>query len=156
MYKITHITITRSIHLKHETNEKITWPDKYKTFSFLAGNPRNKVALRPGYSLMDWIKLTKSGKDLAGTGGKLLQVSPAELARHKYRKDAWMAINGIGNVQFSLTSWQFCPLDGVLIIASKNFTFTKIMKKFVKLCLHSIYTLQNICLHLSAVYLLFC
>ena len=53
---------------------------------------------------MDWIKLTKSGKDLAGTGGKLLQVSPAELARHKYRKDAWMAINGIGNVQFSLTS----------------------------------------------------
>ena len=71
-----------------------------KSFSFLTGNPRNKVALRPGYSLMDWIKLTKSGKDLAGTGGKLLQVSPAELARHKYRKDAWMAINGIGNVQF--------------------------------------------------------
>ena len=63
--------------------------------SFVSGNPRNKVALRPGYSLMDWIKLTKSGKDLAGTGGKLLQVTPAELARHKYRKDAWMAINGI-------------------------------------------------------------
>ena len=59
---------------------------------------------------MDWIKLTKSGKDLAGTGGKLLQVSPAELARHKYRKDAWMAINGIGNVQFC---YDFCTIDGV-------------------------------------------
>ena len=44
----------------------------------------------------------------------------------------------IGNVQFVFTSWQFCTLDGVLIIASKDFTFKK---KFVKLCLHSIYKL---------------
>jgi len=58
------------------------------------GNPRNKVALRPGYSLMDWIRLTKSGKDLAGTGGKILNVSPAELRKHNKRNDAWMALNG--------------------------------------------------------------
>jgi hypothetical protein len=61
---------------------------------FAAGNPRNKVALRPGFSLMDWIRLTKSGKDLAGTNGKVLQVTPKELAKHNKRKDAWMAING--------------------------------------------------------------
>ena len=44
---------------------------------------------------MDWIKLTKSGKDLAGTGGKLLQVTPKELAKHNLRSDCWMALNGI-------------------------------------------------------------
>lgn len=66
----------------------------------LAGNPRNKVALRPGFSLMDWIRLTKSGKDLAGTGGKIVKVSLKELARHRSRKDAWMAINGeLNNVE---------------------------------------------------------
>ncbi|XP_037073112.1 cytochrome b5 reductase 4-like [Pollicipes pollicipes] len=30
------------------------------------GNPRNKVALAPGRSLMDWIRLTNSGADLTG------------------------------------------------------------------------------------------
>ena len=43
---------------------------------------------------MDWIRLTKSGKDLTGTGGKILKVTKKELARHNKRKDAWMAING--------------------------------------------------------------
>ena len=76
--------------------------DKYIDFifyfislSFDSGNPRNKVALAPGYSLMDWIKLTKSGKDLAGTGGKILQVTRSELKKHNKRKDAWLALNGI-------------------------------------------------------------
>ncbi|KAJ6645781.1 Cytochrome b5 reductase 4, partial [Pseudolycoriella hygida] len=32
-------------------------------------NPRNKCALKPGHSLMDWIRLGTSGCDLAGTGG---------------------------------------------------------------------------------------
>ena len=58
------------------------------------GNPRNKVALRPGYSLMDWIRLTKSGKDLAGTRGRILSVTPAELRKHNKKNDAWMALNG--------------------------------------------------------------
>jgi hypothetical protein len=39
-------------------------------------------------------RLTKSGKDLSGTGGRILEVSPKELAKHRTRKDAWMAING--------------------------------------------------------------
>eukprot|EP00094_Tigriopus_californicus_P007906 TCALIF_07610-PA protein Name:"Similar to cyb5r4 Cytochrome b5 reductase 4 (Danio rerio)" AED:0.08 eAED:0.08 QI:276/0.71/0.75/1/0.71/0.75/8/43/588 len=59
------------------------------------GNPRNKVALKPGFSLMDWIRLTKSGRDLTGTGGKILKVTKTELAKHNKRKDAWMAINGV-------------------------------------------------------------
>ena len=64
----------------------------------LTGNPRNKVALRPGFSLMDWIKLTKSGKDLAGTGGRLIPVTPSELRKHNKRSDAWMALNGKVNL----------------------------------------------------------
>ena len=44
---------------------------------------------------MDWIRLTKSGKDLTGTGGRLLQVTSKELAKHNTRNDCWMALNGI-------------------------------------------------------------
>ena len=60
----------------------------------MTGNPRNKVALKPGFSLMEWIRLTKSGKDLAGTGGRLLEVTAEELRKHKKRGDAWIALNG--------------------------------------------------------------
>ena len=46
----------------------------------------------------------------------------------------------IGNVQLWLISWQFCTLDGVL----PNFYLPeKIMKKFVKLCLHLSKIVQN-------------
>ena len=44
---------------------------------------------------MDWIRLTKSGKDLTGTGGKLIQVTKSELKKHNRRKDAWLALNGM-------------------------------------------------------------
>ena len=44
------------------------------------GNPRNKIALRPGYSLMDWIRLTKTpGKNLSGVGGRYTNVTTTEL-----------------------------------------------------------------------------
>ena len=60
------------------------------------GNPRNKTALRPGYSLMDWIRLTKKeGSNLAGRGGRYMDVTTAELSNHSTRNDAWMAINGL-------------------------------------------------------------
>ncbi|XP_037954496.1 cytochrome b5 reductase 4-like isoform X1 [Teleopsis dalmanni] len=58
------------------------------------GNPRNKCALQPGHSLMDWIRLGNSGVDLSGTCGRIVPVSKEELARHNKRDDAWMAIRG--------------------------------------------------------------
>ncbi|XP_038222187.1 cytochrome b5 reductase 4 isoform X2 [Zerene cesonia] len=58
------------------------------------GNPRNKCALQPGHSLMDWIRLGNSGKDLTGVGGRIRPVSPSELALHKTQNDAWLAIRG--------------------------------------------------------------
>jgi len=58
------------------------------------GNPRNKVALTPGHSLLDWIKLGKSGKDLTGVGGRRLDVTAEELAKHCSHEDVWTAIKG--------------------------------------------------------------
>ncbi|XP_058799091.1 cytochrome b5 reductase 4 isoform X2 [Phymastichus coffea] len=59
------------------------------------GNPRNKTALAPGHSLMDWIRLGSSGVDLSGVGGRPITVTPAELARHNSQDDAWIAIRGV-------------------------------------------------------------
>lgn len=58
------------------------------------GNPRNKTALKPGHSLMDWIRLGNSGADLAGTGGRVRPVQHSELALHNKPGDSWMAIRG--------------------------------------------------------------
>jgi cytochrome-b5 reductase len=45
------------------------------------GNPRNKVALKPGFSLIGWIRYTNSGVDLTGFNGKNISVSHQELAK---------------------------------------------------------------------------
>ncbi|XP_062573054.1 cytochrome b5 reductase 4-like, partial [Saccostrea cucullata] len=55
---------------------------------------RNKVALKPGRSLMDWIRLGRSREDLTGVGGKILEVDAEELAKHNRRNDAWIALRG--------------------------------------------------------------
>lgn len=59
------------------------------------GNPRNKTALAPGHSLMDWIRLGNSGVDLTGVGGVQRVVTLSELANHNKQTDAWIAIRGI-------------------------------------------------------------
>ncbi|XP_063916616.1 cytochrome b5 reductase 4 isoform X2 [Zophobas morio] len=60
------------------------------------GNLRNKYALAPGHSLMDWIRLGSSGKDLTGVGPQAghLSVTPTELALHNKETDAWLCIRG--------------------------------------------------------------
>lgn len=59
------------------------------------GNPRNKTALAPGHSLMDWIRLGNSGIDLTGVGGIPRVVTLTELANHNKQTDAWIAIRGV-------------------------------------------------------------
>ncbi|KAM9353396.1 cytochrome b5 reductase 4 isoform 1-T1 [Symphorus nematophorus] len=56
---------------------------------------RNKVALKPGHSLMDWIRFSKSGKDLTGLRGRLIEVTPEELKKHNTRDDCWTCIRGM-------------------------------------------------------------
>ena len=46
------------------------------------GNPRNKVALAKGFGLMDWIRLSKSGKDLSGVGGPMVNGKIREVTKH--------------------------------------------------------------------------
>jgi hypothetical protein len=52
------------------------------------------VALKPGHSLMDWVRLGHSGVDLTGVGGVLQDVTLEQLAAHGKRNDAWIAIRG--------------------------------------------------------------
>ncbi|OCT78306.1 cytochrome b5 reductase 4 [Xenopus laevis] len=56
---------------------------------------RSKVPLKPGRSLMDWIRLTKSGKDLTGLRGRLIEVTEKELAQHNKKEDCWICIRGM-------------------------------------------------------------
>ncbi|XP_026582557.1 cytochrome b5 reductase 4 isoform X2 [Pseudonaja textilis] len=56
---------------------------------------RSKVPLKSGRSLMDWIRLTKSGKDLTGLKGRLLEVTEEELMKHNKRDDCWICIRGL-------------------------------------------------------------
>nr|XP_032518666.1 cytochrome b5 reductase 4 isoform X4 [Danaus plexippus plexippus] len=66
-------------------------------------NPRNKCVLQPGHSLMDWIRLGNSGKDLNGIGGRIRPVTPTELATHNTQEDAWLAIRGrVYNITYYL------------------------------------------------------
>ncbi|KAI5608778.1 cytochrome b5 reductase 4 isoform X1, partial [Silurus asotus] len=60
-----------------------------------AGQSRNKVALKPGHSLMDWIRVTKSGRDLTGLKGRLIDVTEEELKKHNTRNDCWTCIRGM-------------------------------------------------------------
>lgn len=53
-----------------------------------------QVALKPGHSLMDWIRFSKSGKDLTGLRGRLIEVTQEELQKHNTRDDCWTCIRG--------------------------------------------------------------
>lgn len=56
------------------------------------GSLRNKVALKPGHSLMGWIAYTSTAKNLSGTNGKFIDVTPEELAKHDKKEDCWVAL----------------------------------------------------------------
>ncbi|XP_075410933.1 cytochrome b5 reductase 4 isoform X2 [Tenrec ecaudatus] len=60
----------------------------------VAAGGRSKVPLKQGRSLMDWIRLTKSGKDLTGLKGRLIDVTEEELKKHNKKSDCWICIRG--------------------------------------------------------------
>ncbi|XP_032131249.1 cytochrome b5 reductase 4 isoform X1 [Sapajus apella] len=60
----------------------------------VAAGGRSKVPLKQGRSLMDWIRLTKSGKDLTGLKGRLIEVTEEELKKHNKKDDCWICIRG--------------------------------------------------------------
>ncbi|KAG6857394.1 hypothetical protein H0H87_004756 [Tephrocybe sp. NHM501043] len=54
---------------------------------------RNKVALAPGHSPLDWASLKTSGTDLRGVD-TLSRIPPSVLKQHNKRDDAWSAFYG--------------------------------------------------------------
>ncbi|KAF7312484.1 Cytoplasm protein [Mycena indigotica] len=54
---------------------------------------REKVALAPGHSALDWAALKSSGTDLRGVD-TLTRIPPSLLKQHRSKTDAWTAING--------------------------------------------------------------
>mmetsp|Transcript_14865 Transcript_14865/g.22357 ORF Transcript_14865/g.22357 Transcript_14865/m.22357 type:complete len:168 (+) Transcript_14865:63-566(+) len=59
------------------------------------GRSREKVALKPGFHLTDWMRLTQHAHDLSGrNGGPLRNISREELAQHNTQFDCWTALNG--------------------------------------------------------------
>ncbi|KAM6181882.1 cytochrome b5 reductase 4 [Erethizon dorsatum] len=60
----------------------------------VASGGRSKVPLKQGRSLMDWIRLTKSGKDLTGLKGRLIEVTEEELKKHNKKDDCWICVRG--------------------------------------------------------------
>jgi len=57
------------------------------------GKKREKVALAPGHSPLDWAALKLSGQDLRGVA-TLMRIPPSVLKQHNTRVDAWSAFNG--------------------------------------------------------------
>jgi len=55
---------------------------------------RKKVALGPGHSPMDWLKLCQRSENLLGTQGRVLRVTVSELKKHCSTTDAWISIRG--------------------------------------------------------------
>ncbi|KAH8384609.1 hypothetical protein KR093_002639 [Drosophila rubida] len=84
-----------TLQLPTTSQQKLsTGPSNGASSGSATGNPRNKCALKPGFSLMSWVRLCNSGADLSGTGGRVVPVTRDELARHNRVDDAWMAIRG--------------------------------------------------------------
>jgi len=59
----------------------------------LSSKKREKVALAPRHSPLDWASLKTSGTDLRGVD-TLMRIPPSVLKTHNKKNDAWTAING--------------------------------------------------------------
>jgi len=69
-------------------------PNSMQRVSSGKKEPRAKVALKPGHSLMDWIRHANSNVDVQGFMGRIRAVTEEELAKHNTRKDCWMSVRG--------------------------------------------------------------
>lgn len=108
------------------TNQLVIKPIKSLT-SNATGSGRNKVELKPGHSLMDWVRLTNSGQDLTCNSFAQRKVTGAELAKHNKIKDAWTSIEG--NV-FNITPYfDFHPGGADQLLRAAGKESTKLFKQ---------------------------
>ncbi|KAK9240655.1 hypothetical protein V1525DRAFT_369776 [Lipomyces kononenkoae] len=71
-------------------------PKTAQTTAAQARRRREKVALEPGFSQLDWATLKNSGKDLSGRAQGLqpMQITLEELRMHSTKEDAWTTLGG--------------------------------------------------------------
>ena len=60
----------------------------------LGENARRKVSLGKGFSLMGWIRFSKSTPNIAGNNGILRPITHDELLKHNKEDDCWTVIYG--------------------------------------------------------------
>eukprot|EP01024_Parvocaulis_polyphysoides_P013108 TRINITY_DN15055_c0_g2_i1.p2 TRINITY_DN15055_c0_g2~~TRINITY_DN15055_c0_g2_i1.p2 ORF type:complete len:184 (-),score=23.49 TRINITY_DN15055_c0_g2_i1:507-1058(-) len=57
---------------------------------------QGKIPLEKGYSQMDWMRLTRTQKDLAGLNGGHIRrnISMEEVRQHRTEQDGWIVVRG--------------------------------------------------------------
>ncbi|XP_062322502.1 cytochrome b5 reductase 4 [Osmerus eperlanus] len=85
----------RRVNMLNVPSQSFPAPSSQQRVAPAGQSGRNKVALKPGHSLMDWIRVAKSGRDLTGLKGRLIEVTEEELGRHNTREDCWTCIRGM-------------------------------------------------------------
>jgi len=95
-----------------------------------------KVHLSPGYSQMDWMRLTKTkNNNLNGLGGKKINVSKRvitleEIAQHNTEEDAWIGFRG---KVYNLTPYiHFHPGGAKILLQAFGTDCTALFDKFHK------------------------
>lgn len=59
------------------------------------GQPREKVALKPGFGLLGWYALMNKSMSLNGVpGGRIIRVTMDEVKKHRSKEDCWTVIHG--------------------------------------------------------------
>jgi cytochrome-b5 reductase len=80
----------------------------------LPPSKREKVVLKPGFGLTDWMRLTNSGADLSGRNGKgLRQLTLEEVSQHNLPYDCWTIYN---NKVYNITQYMHYHPGGIPII----------------------------------------
>lgn len=84
---------TSSLGVPSSVSSSLAVPQIATKGSAISGKKRQKVALAPGHSPLDWASLKASGADLRGVD-TLMRIPPSVLKIHNKNDDAWTAING--------------------------------------------------------------
>lgn len=81
--------------MPNDNNDTEALPMNDTTMPRQKGVSRRQERLKQGFGLGDWVRLTKSAKDLAMKGGAgLRRIPPQEVAEHDSIHDAWMILKG--------------------------------------------------------------